>query len=81
MIDDPQNIIVSTVDMQKALCMPKMPTNDYYFSRKLVLFIETFASPGKNAPATCILWHEGEAGRKKSSFTQTGPCFLLYPWL
>lgn len=55
---------VATVDMQKVLQMPKVPSKDYFFSRKLVLFNETFACPGKDNDAMCILWHEGEAGRK-----------------
>ena len=57
-------VFVATVDMQKVLNMPKLECKDYFFSRKLVLFNETFCAPGKNGPATCLLWNEEEAGRK-----------------
>lgn len=71
------DVIVTTVDMQKALCMPKLPIKDYYFSRKLVLFNETFATPGKvNTSATAVLWHEGEAGRKAFNITSSYLAFL-----
>ena len=60
-----------TVDMQKAIPMPKTPVKDYYFSRKLVVFNETFAEPGKNSKATCFIWHEGEAGRCAFNITST----------
>lgn len=46
---------VFTADMQKPICMLKLPTEDYYFSRKLVLFNETFVSPGKNEPVFCVV--------------------------
>ena len=61
-------IFVATVDMQKSLCMPKIPTKDYFFSRKVVLFNETFASPGKDAPAMAVLWHEGELEEKLTTW-------------
>ena len=63
--EDP-DVFVVTADMQKVLQMPKLECKDYFFSRKLVLFNETFCAPGKNGPATCILWNEEEAGRKAS---------------
>ena len=65
------NVVVVTVDMQKGISMPKTPINDYYFSRKLVLFNETFPEPGKNGKATCYIWHEGEAGRRAFNITST----------
>ncbi|KAL4720212.1 hypothetical protein ACJJTC_018658 [Scirpophaga incertulas] len=52
-----------TAYMQKVILMPKLTVKECFFSRKLVLFNETFVSPGKNQPAYCILWHEGESGR------------------
>ncbi|KAI5632050.1 hypothetical protein NE865_15233 [Phthorimaea operculella] len=54
---------IFTADMQKVILMPKLTLKDCYFSRKLVLINETFASPGKNEPAYCVVWHEGEGGR------------------
>ena len=71
-------VLVTTVDMQKTICMPKLPTKDYYFSRKLVLFNETFASPGKDAPAVAVLWHEGEAGRKAYNVASAYLTFLRF---
>ena len=65
------SIIVTSVDMQKGISMPKLPVKEYYFSRKLVLFNETFASPGKNTTTTCFLWHEASAGRKAFNITST----------
>ena len=63
LMDQNDNILVVTADMQKAISMPKLPTKQHYFARKIVLFNETFASPSKKGPNTCVLWHEGEAGR------------------
>ncbi|CAG5045992.1 unnamed protein product [Parnassius apollo] len=65
-----------TVDMQKAICMPLLRTKDYYFSRKLVLFNESFVPPGKNKNAVCILWHEGESGRKAYNIATTYVHFI-----
>ena len=77
MEEDPCTIGVFTVDMQKALLMPKMPNKDYYFSRKLVLFNETFAKPGKvDTSSTTVLWHEGEAGRKAHNIASSYFAFL-----
>ncbi len=74
---NPTTTAVYTVDMQKALLMPKLPSKDYYFSRKLVLFNETFAKPGKTDPAAItVLWHEGEAGRKAFNITNSFLAFL-----
>lgn len=58
-------IAIFTVDMQKCITMPQLNNKDFFFSRKLNLFNETFAGIGKgNKPATAMLWHEGESGRK-----------------
>lgn len=68
----PEHLVV-TADMQKAILMPKLPTKDYYFSRKLVLFNETFAVPGEisDRKSRCMLWHEGESGRKAYNITSS----------
>ena len=71
MQESPEDIVVVTVDMQKGISMPKTPIKDYYFSRKLVLFNETFSEPGKNGKATCYIWHEGEAGSRAFNITST----------
>lgn len=68
---------VFTADMQKAICMPKLTIKDYYFSRKLVLFNETFASPGKDKQAICVLWHEGESGRKAYNVASAFVNFII----
>lgn len=57
--------------------MPQLVTKAYYFSRKLVLFNETFAQPGKNKRAVCVLWHEGESGRKAYNIASAYINFLL----
>lgn len=67
---------VYTVDMQKAIQMPLLTTKEFYFSRKLVLFNESFVPPGKNKTAVCILWHEGESGRKAYNVATTYAFFL-----
>ncbi|KAL4702966.1 hypothetical protein ACJJTC_008744 [Scirpophaga incertulas] len=54
-----------TVDMQKCITMPQLYNKEFFFSRKLNLFNETFAGIGKgNKASTTMLWHEGESGRK-----------------
>ena len=53
------------------ILVPKLSTKDYFFSRKLVLFNMTFASPGKDAPAHCVLWHEEQARRSASEITNS----------
>lgn len=60
-----------TVDMQKVICMPLLTTKEYFFSRKLVLYNETFVPPGTNKQAVCIVWHEGESGRKAHNVATT----------
>ena len=37
--------ILVTTDMQKTILAPKLDIKDVYFSRKLVIFNETFAQP------------------------------------
>ncbi|XP_045771874.1 uncharacterized protein LOC123871886 [Maniola jurtina] len=68
--------VLFTVDMQKAICMPLLTTKEYYFSRKLVLFNESFVPPGKNKQAACVVWHEGESGRKAHNVATTYVYFL-----
>lgn len=71
--------IVMTVDMQKVICMPKLDTKDYFFSRKLVLFNETFAPPAELAVQSktkLIMWHEAEAGRKAYNIANAYLTFL-----
>ena len=63
-MENDDSIVLATTDMQKAITLPKMPTKDHFFSRKLVIFNQTFATPGKNKDCTCVLWHEEQAGRK-----------------
>lgn len=67
---------IFTVDMQKVILMPKLSTKDYFFSRKLVLFNETFAAPGINQPSYCLLWHEGESGRNAFNIATMYVLFL-----
>lgn len=71
--------IVTTVDMQKVISMPKLSTKDYFFSRKLVLFNETFAVPealSETKNTQLMLWHEGEAGRKAFNVASAYHVFL-----
>ncbi|CAH0403849.1 unnamed protein product [Chilo suppressalis] len=65
------NEFVYTVDMQKVICMPLLNSKDYFFSRKLILFNESFVPPGKDKDAACVIWHEGESGRKVYNIAST----------
>lgn len=65
------NVKVVSVDMQKVLLLPKLSIKEAFFSRKLVLFNETFCDVSKNGEAVCVLWHEGDAGRKAKNITTT----------
>ncbi|XP_033629274.1 uncharacterized protein LOC117305910 isoform X2 [Asterias rubens] len=75
-MEEHNKVIVATVDMQKAITIPKVPTKDHFFSRKLVVFNETFACPGKDGQATCVLWHEAEAGRKAFNVCSSYVAFI-----
>lgn len=69
--------IVTTADMQKVILMPEMDIKDYFFSRKLVLFNETFAPPaGIVTPPKCVIWHEGECGRKAFNIANSYIAYL-----
>lgn len=56
--------------------MPLLNTKEYYFSRKLVLLNESFVPLGKNKQAVCVVWHEGESGRKVHNVATTYIRFL-----
>ena len=49
----------------------------YYFSRKLVLFNETFSTPGENGEAVCVLWHECEGGQSAADVSSSYLQYLL----
>ena len=72
------NLLVTTVDLQKAITMPKVPTKEHFFSRKVVVFNETFACPQKNGPVLCVVWHEAEAGRKAFNITSAFLSFIRH---
>ena len=73
-IDD--NLLVMSVDLQKAITMPKILTKEHFFSRKVIIFNETFACPKKDGPIVCVLWHEAEAGRKAFNITSASLSFI-----
>ena len=67
-----------SVDMQKVIMLPRLPGNKTaIFTRRLVLFHETFAPLGRSSkdhPVLGILWHEAISGRNSedlaSSYTK-----------
>ena len=56
-----------SVDMQKVIMLPRLPGNKTaIFTRRLVLFHETFAPLGRSSkdhPVLGTLWHEAISGR------------------
>ena len=68
---------VVTADMQKVLLLPQLSVKDAVFSRKLVVFNETFCDVAMNGEATCVLWHEEEAGRKAKNIASAYIHFVL----
>lgn len=75
-MENDDSLLVVSVDLQKAITMPKVPTKEHFFSRKIVLFNETFACPKKNGPVVCVLWHEAEAGRKAFNISNAFLSFI-----
>ena len=62
-----EDLIVRSVDMQKVIMLPLMPgVKSTNFTKRVLVFHETFAPVGKYKAATptlSYLWHEGIAGR------------------
>lgn len=59
-----------SMDLQKVILLPVMPqTKEAVFISRLITFNLTFAAINKQSadPATCIIWHEGYAGREASN--------------
>ena len=53
---------VFTADMQKVILLPKLKTKMHFFTSRLVVFNETFASLSGRNDLT-VLWHEAISGR------------------
>ena len=75
-------------DMQKVIMMPRMPgVKSAVFTRRVVLFHETFAplGDGKDKPTLAVLWHEGISGRNAddvcSAFSRAIEYMRDYPKL
>lgn len=59
------NIKVFAADLQRVFLLPRMPKiKDSFFTSRLIVFNETFASLSKKGEHCCILWHETIAGRR-----------------
>lgn len=71
------NIKVVSVDMQKVLLLPQLPIKEAVFSRKLIVFNETFCDVVPNGSATCVLWHEEQAGRKAKNIASAYSSYVL----
>ena len=77
-LQDTNKTKVVAVDMQKILLIPKLPTKDYFFSRKLILFNETFADINpKSGNSYCFLWTEDHSGRKAKNIATTYVEFVI----
>ena len=59
-----------SVDMQKVLLLPILPTKATFFVSRLVCFNETFASLDRG-PSFAVLWHEALSGRNTSDVTSS----------
>lgn len=61
-----------TVDLQKVLMMPRLPgVKTAVFTRRLVVFNETFAPLKSLDNTVSILWHEGISGRNAADIAST----------
>lgn len=80
-----------SMDLQKVIILPEMPDiKDAFFMSRLVTFNLTFAPIEKKSHdfATCVLWHEAQAGREASDIVNAIYAFLqnnrdlehLYIW-
>lgn len=69
------NIITTRVysmDLQKVLLLPILPeSKTCFFTSRLVVFNETFASLKPKGNSICVLWHEAIAGRKGKNITDS----------
>ena len=61
--DDQEEIF--TADMQKIVFLPKLKTKMHFFTSRLVVFNETFASLSGGSDLV-VLWHEAISGRNAS---------------
>ncbi|XP_041358684.1 uncharacterized protein LOC121375341 [Gigantopelta aegis] len=80
----PDNEAYFSVDMQKVIMMPRLPGNKTsIFTRRLVLFRETFAPLGKSSkdkPVCGILWHEAISGRNAEDIASARDCTVFVFW-
>lgn len=71
------SICCVSVDMQKVIQIPKLTIKDAFFSRKLNVFNETFAPIDSKGKSVCVLWHEGQSGRKASNIATAYIEFII----
>ena len=74
----PSNEMVVSVDMQKAIMLPRLPDlKQPIFCKYLVLFNETFTTTGKSEMKPVgILWHEAIKGRSTEDAASTFTFFI-----
>lgn len=64
------SIRVYSMDLQKVLLLPIIPeSKTSFFTSRLVVFNDTFASLKPKGKGYCVLWHEAVAGRKGENIT------------
>ena len=66
-----------SVDLQKVLLLPRLPgVKSSIFTRRLVVFHETFAPLKSLANTVSVLWHEGISGRNAGDIASTFICAM-----
>lgn len=63
---------VFSMDLQKILLLPMIPdSKTCFFTSRLIVFNETFASLRPKGKSHCVLWHEAVAGRKAENIADS----------
>ena len=63
---------VYNVDLEKVIMLPRLPGNKTaVFTRRIILFNETFAPAGGRGSPLGYLWHEGIRGRNDEDIAST----------
>ena len=66
-----------SADLQKVIMLPRLPGNKTaVFTRRIILFNETFAPAGGHGSPHGYLWHEGIRGRNDEDIVSTYVKFL-----
>ena len=72
-----QDRVFWSVDLQKVMLLPRLPgVKSSIFTRRLVVFHETFAPLKSLANTVSVLWHEGISGRSAGDIASTFICAM-----